>query len=476
MRLRTILLAALACVCGWQSSFADEPGTKRPGNGATTRPSLIPGDVGQTNVAASTEDGPLPLAIRWWGQACISIETFWGFRIVIDPFTPGAKIGIPRPDLTADLVLVTHEHFDHNAVDTVRGKPVVLRGLTDDGKDWAKIDHYLDRPPNQPEATVVPRTEAKKLSPYAVHVVGIDVFHDDKGGTERGKDTMFLIETNGVRILHCGDLGHTLTPEQIAAVGPVDVLIVPVGGTYTIDADTAMEVTQQLKPRRFVWPIHYKTAAGTLPLAPVDAFLADARKANLLVRRVKGNAIAVASLPPEQKPPIGSPVVIVSEWTPQRPKPEVERSLLTLREDRQALIDALGKVSKKQLDWKPSDGTHTIRWNFEHPTARELGFFSQVYHALDPEIPVINWNPAQMPPDYTPRRPDWDTQEMVRHVRRVGAFTERFSYLLADTPVTMRIEGTRFSIDNLTDMVMGHYENHTTKAVRKFALPDWPKE
>jgi len=475
MKWRMICVAALGCMSGWQSALADEPGARRPTSGATTKPFLEPGDVGQTTVAPSTEDGPLPIAIRWWGQACVSIETFWGFAIVVDPFSPTEEIGFPKPDLTADLVLVTHEHFDHNAVDTVKGKPVVLRGLTDGGKEWARIDHYLDRPPNQPAAAVFPREEARNLSPYAVHVLGVGVFHDDQGGTRRGKNTMFLIETNGVRILHCGDLGHVLTPEQVTAIGPVDVLILPVGGTYTIDAAQAMQVVQQLKPRRFVWPIHFRAAHSTLPLAGVEPFVTQARRAGLLVRRVKGNAIAVASLSNGQKPPIGSPAVIVSGWIPERPKPDVERSLLALRGDRQALIASLGKVSKKQLDWKPSDGTHTIRWNFEHTTARELGFFSQVYHALDPSIPVINWNPAQMPPDYVPRRPDWDTAEMVRHVQRVGAFTERFSYLLADTPATMRIEGTRFSIDYLTALVMGHYKNHTTKAVHKLTLPDWPK-
>ena len=279
-----------------------------------------------------------------------------------------------------------------------------------------------------------------------------------------------------MRILHCGDLGHTLTPEQIQSVGETDVLLVPVGGKYTIDAAAAIEVARQLSPRRYVWAIHFKAGAGTLPLATADVFAEEARKDGFLVRRVKGNAVAVTALPPGQKPPIGSPIVIVSDWRPLRPSEEIEKSLRSLRRDRKELIDSLGKVSKRQLDWRPSDGTHTIRWNFEHTAARELGLFSQVYHALDPEIPVINWNPAQMPPDFRPRHPDWDTPEMVRHIRRIGAFTERFSYLLADTPMTMRIEGTRFSMEYLTNLILGHYENHTAKAMKKFTLPDWPKE
>ncbi len=475
MRIWIVCLVIVAYWYGWRLAVADEPGTRKANPGATTKPVIEPGDVGQTNLAPTTEDGPLPLAIRWWGQACVSIETFWGFTIVVDPFPEKAEIGYPKPNLVADLVLVSHEHFDHNAVDTVRGTPGVLRGLTAGGKDWADIDHYLDRPPNQAKPAVFAASDTRVRSPYAVRVRSVGTWHDAAQGAQRGKNTLFLIEADGVRILHCGDLGHALTPEQLKAVGPVDVLILPVGGTFTVDAAGALEVAGQIKPRRFIWAIHYKAGSSALPLATADDFANEARRAGLLVRRVRGNAVAVTALPPDQKPPIGSPVVIVSDWTPVRPSAGLERSLLTLRNDRQELIDKLGNVSKTQLDWKPSDGTHTIRWNFEHTTARELGLFSQIYHALDPEIPVINWNPAQMPPDFKPRRPDWDTHEMVRHVRRVGAFTERFSYLLADTPPTMRIEGTRFSMDYVTNLILGHYENHTTKAVKKFRLADWPK-
>lgn len=103
----------------------------------------------------------------------------------------------------------------------------------------------------------------------------------------------------------------------------------------------------------------------------------------------------------------------------------------------------------------------------EHTTASELGFFSQLYHALGRAIPVLNWRPAQMPKDYKPRRPEWDTAKMIRHVQRVAAFTERFGYLLVDTPADVKVEGTRFSVDALTKLLVGHYHNHTEKAVKK---------
>lgn len=429
----------------------------------------------EITVPFDPKDGPLPVTVSWWGQACVSIETFWGLTIVIDPYPRNDRLGYPALDLSADLVLVTHEHFDHTKVDAVKGKPVVLRGLTSDS-DWARIDHYLDRPPNQPKPKVVPAAAAGDLSPYAVRLRGMGTYHDEQSGAQRGKNTMMLIEVDGLRILHCGDLGHVLTDAQLEAIGPVDLLLIPVGGTFTIDAEGALRVSQQVNPRRYTWPIHYNTSVGNLPLAKVDPFLDQAKQAGITIRKINGNTAALTRPIADRDAKTAPAGVIVSDFKPVAPGDEVKRALAAMRADRRAMIDELGKLSRRQLDHKPSDGTHTIRWNFEHTTGRELKFFSQVYRAIDPEIPVIDWNPAQMPPDYRLRNPGWDTAEMVRHVQRVGAFTQRFSYLFADEPVDKKIEPTRFSVRSLTELMVGHYQNHTTKAVLKFDVADWPKQ
>lgn len=468
-------LALLACLVP-ALCMADEPGKKpavRPA--ATTKP-LEPGDVGQTTVAPSPADGPLPVAVRWWGHACVSIETFWGLTIVIDPYSENPARNYPKLNLNADLVLVSHDAPDHSAVGAVAGSPPVLRGVLDGGRRWAEIDHVLDRPANAPAPSLQLRAQAASPSPHAVFVKGVGARHDPAGGDEDDLEMMFLVETNGVRVLHCGDLGHRLSPEQLKAVGEVDVLILPVGGNEILDAARAVDVARQVNPRAYIWPVHFAAdSAGAVPEA-VDAIIAESRRANLLTRTVAGNTLAVTALPPDAPPLIGRPAVVLSDYRPLEPERTVRQMLKSLRGDRKTLIDNLGKVTREQLDHRPSDGSHTIRWNFEHTTARELGLFSQIYHALDPGIPVINWNPAQMPRDFVPRHPDWGPDEIVRHVRRVGAFTERFSYLLADAPPTMRIEGTRFSLDYLTALIVGHYQNHMNKAVHKFTLPDWPRK
>ena len=198
--------------------------------------------------AAGTSIGKL----TWLGQSCFLLETTAGTRILMDPI--GKGLGYPLPaGLKADAVTISHEHPDHNNLALLANKPKILRGLTADKKGWVKIDEKVKE----------------------VSVRSIPIYHDDKRGAERGLDTAFLFEVAGMRILHLGDVGHVLTDDQLSAIGAVDVVLIPVGGTFTVDAHEASRIVDQLHPRVLVVPMHYKTDAVTVKeLAPVDAFLA----------------------------------------------------------------------------------------------------------------------------------------------------------------------------------------------------------
>jgi L-ascorbate metabolism protein UlaG (beta-lactamase superfamily) len=210
--------------------------------------------------------------LTWYGQACFLLETAAGTRIVMDPFPKGLGYELPQ-GLKADIVTISHEHSDHNNVAFVAGKPRVIRGLTADKKGWARID--------------------EKLKDVSIRSVG--VYHDAERGAARGLDTVFIFEVGGVRIAHLGDLGHVLNDEQLAAIGAVDVLLVPVGGTFTIDGLKATRVIEQLRPRIMVIPMHYKTEASTIKeLEPLTLFLDG--KAN--VRRETSNTIALSPMKP----------------------------------------------------------------------------------------------------------------------------------------------------------------------------------
>jgi L-ascorbate metabolism protein UlaG (beta-lactamase superfamily) len=167
--------------------------------------------------------------------------------VLLDPF---GEIGYTLPPpVEANAATITHEHPDHNNDALAAIGAEVLRGLTADG--WADIDQNIG----------------------GVRIKTVRTFHDDQQGAARGRNAVFVFETAGLRIAHMGDLGHQLDPEQTAALGgPVDVLMVPVGGGFTIDAAGATELMAALTPK-LVFPMHYKTDKIAFPLATVDPFL-----------------------------------------------------------------------------------------------------------------------------------------------------------------------------------------------------------
>lgn len=181
------------------------------------------------------------MEIIWYGHACFRLHERGGPYIVTDPYDD--SIGYTLPSLRADIVTVSHGHSDHNYVQGVRGNPKVLNG------------------PGEYEI-------------QEVFITGIPTFHDQKQGEERGKNTVFLFDFDGLTICHLGDLGHMLSQPQVEALGSVDALLIPVGGVYTIDAALAAEVVSLLEPRVVV-PMHYKTKPLDLPLSTVDPFLKE---------------------------------------------------------------------------------------------------------------------------------------------------------------------------------------------------------
>jgi L-ascorbate metabolism protein UlaG (beta-lactamase superfamily) len=214
---------------------------------------------------------PRPAAyLTWYGQSCFLLESAAGTRILMDPIPANIDYLLPA-DLRADAITISHEHPDHNNVAAVRGKPKILRGLTPDKKGWMRID--------------------EKVKDISIRSVG--VYHDGKQGAENGLDTVFVFEVGGVRIAHLGDLGHTLTDQQISAIGSVDVVLVPVGGASVLDARLATEVVDQIRPRLAAVPMHYRTESVTIKdMAKVDAFLTGRPH----VRHETGTRFAITGL------------------------------------------------------------------------------------------------------------------------------------------------------------------------------------
>lgn len=219
--------------------------------------------------------GAKPLTLRWYGQACFLLTSPGGTAVLMDPFHRENGLEYNLPAIKADAVTVSHEHFDHNNVEAAKPGAKIFHGVTEGG--WAMIHETV--------GDVKIRTV----------VAGGPFYHDDREGRMRGRDAVFVFETNGMTVVHLGDLGHVLSDEQIQAIGRTDVLLIPVGGYYTIDAAQAKQVVSQLKPK-IVIPMHYKTdKVKNIPIAPVDAFLQGQPR----VEKQKGSVLEIRELPAE---------------------------------------------------------------------------------------------------------------------------------------------------------------------------------
>ncbi len=179
------------------------------------------------------------MEIKWFGHAFFLIINSRGIRIAMDPFDD--TLGYKVPHIKAEVVTVSHNHFDHDNPRLVKGLHPVLKGPVE--RDIHKI-----------------------------HFRGLSTFHDNKKGKLRGENTIFIVETDGLRLAHLGDLGHILSPDIIGAIGDVDIVFVPVGGVYTIGPEEAKMVVEALRPRVTI-PMHYFTSYIKLPLRPVDDFI-----------------------------------------------------------------------------------------------------------------------------------------------------------------------------------------------------------
>ncbi len=205
--------------------------------------------------------------VRWHGHACFEIVTKEGISIVVDPHD-GYSIGIKPPTAKADLVLITHDHFDHNAYGVVA----------------------------KPEARIL-RSFVGETTFRDIKIIGVQAYHDEFKGKRRGTVTLYRIDVEGLSLVHLGDLGHELDPPYAEKLGNADVLFVPVGGTFTIDAVKAWSVVKTLNPR-IVIPMHYWIRGMNLPLKPVDDFVARA-EAPWKVVRVDRNEIEITKEKPE---------------------------------------------------------------------------------------------------------------------------------------------------------------------------------
>ncbi len=248
--------------------------------------------------AARAQDDEKKVKLRWYGQSMFQLETSGGKLVVFDPHV--IPVFAP-PRLTADITLVSHPHNDHDQVSTLKATGRDFHGVKaamGTKQDWNPVEETIG----------------------TIKIRNLGTFHDPVNGIQRGKNSVWIVEADGLTFVHLGDIGHTLTDAQVKAIGKVDVLMVPVGGIYTINGDQAKEVVGQLKPRLFVLPMHYGVPEYEDIQGP-DEFI-DGQKN--LKKMLTTNEL---DIPVEMK--ADAPTVVLLGWKkaelPKDPKKEPEK-------------------------------------------------------------------------------------------------------------------------------------------------------
>jgi L-ascorbate metabolism protein UlaG (beta-lactamase superfamily) len=240
--------------------------------------------IGLVGCAAPSTTSLAPTATRettasltWFGQSTFLLKTSAGLVVLLDPMS--AVVGYALTPIDGvDVVTISHEHADHNNAMLANGSPIVLRGLT--GIEWNKIDQTIK----------------------GARLRTVNTYHDNAQGSARGKNAVFVLEMDGLRIAHLGDLGHLLSADQLKEIGAVDAVMIPVGGTYTLDGKAATEVMAQLKPK-IVIPMHYKPQgvpqSMAAEMAGIDALTAAIGSSAKIMQVEHTLAISSHKLPAE---------------------------------------------------------------------------------------------------------------------------------------------------------------------------------
>lgn len=345
-------------------------------------------------------------------DGCFVIESMWNLAVQIVDEEQFRSVGGDGIDL----------------IRCAESKPTLPNRIRQAVPPATSLDFTLDRPANK---TSVGWEESSSAKP-TTNAIRI-----------RSEGPVISIEVDGVRIAYVDDMSPVSSPSR-EWVKDADVLLI--GDAGEVDDDSFGKETNA---KRIV-------------------VRDDAENGDSTANTVVVNSKGLEDLDSSKVVRLNSKPLTLGE--------ELEGLLIAKEVACRDSQKVFSELSTNQMNFRPSNGSHTPRWNTEHMMGRELLFFSQIFHAIDPMIPVMDLNPKQMPPDYQAKHSDWDGKEEARQMERVTAFTNRFAYLLRDLPLDARAPGSRWTLRGLLRQMDRHYSEHTANVVKKFDLPDWPSE
>ncbi len=382
--------------------------------------------LGAQSIVVATEGDPM--AIRRWPGGTVSLETHWGLHLAINPTTEAAK------------------QFSRKADQEVSSSE--------------SVHHILFRLPNKAKPSWLPASEVSQADANAIQVKSVRLGVDGASS--------LAMEVDGVRILvvphdTLGSRGEFDTEKP----KDVDLLILSAGKRTRLAEPHLISFVTSLGPKLvLINPIETTYPRGIEQLR-------SAIGAEDEILTIDHNTLAVS----QTIKALAKPRIVRLAESPWKMPDELEKLFTAMEKANSDSQKVFAKLSTNQMNFKPANGTHTPRWNSEHMMGRQLLFFSQIYHAQNQSIPVMDLNPQQMPPDYVFAHPDWDGCEEARQMQRVSEFTWRFAYLLADVDVGKKAPGSGWpSLRDLLNQMYRHYSEHTANTVKKFDLPGWPKK
>jgi len=368
-----------------------------------------------------------PVAVRYWPNNCVSIETMWNFHIVIGVDSTNRHL-LPR---TADV------EFVDDFWEASEGNILVL-----------------DRKPNEPKPTLNAFATDQQYSTEAIRIARVAII-----GSEASKQLYVTsIQVDGVNIVDCKkysaqELVSSLQGRKLPnELQKIDVLLLDEANDQPIALRSLSDV---LRP-------HVVLLRKNFPYEKLSSSVIETIEHNTI-------AVSKASEPSD-----------VTRWVKLGDsvwKMEEPLAGLFAKKEAACLSSRLvfKELSNVQMNFRPANGTHTPRWNAEHMMGRELLFFSQIYHAVDPNVPVMDLNPKQLPNEYEAAHLEWTGAEEAMQMDRVEAFTRRYSYLLNGMILDQKAKGSSFwTPKGLLLQMEKHYFEHTANVIKKKSLVDWP--
>lgn len=377
------------------------------------------------NVQAENGD---PIAIQRWPGEELTIETHSGLRLLIQ-----SETGERLTDQNADITLLPGENCDHR----------LYRKPNEEHPIWQRSSSKQEAVANAATARSI------RLRPV-------------------DQTTVLLIEVDGVSILivppSWADGESAYASEEALSA---DLLILPSSDAEKLSSASIQSLVAALEPQTIL-------LSGFGIDDDSFAEVAKAIDPKAKARTVEHNTLAVCHQENYQK---WKPQVVRLDSKKWEMPEELNESFVAMEASSKYCQRVLTQLSTNRMNFKPSNGTHTPRWNAEHMMGRQLKFFSQIYHVADSVIPVMDLNPKQMPEDYVPAHPNWDGAEEARQIGRVGQFCRRYAYLLDGIELGDKPPAGRWpTLQALVTQMEKHYKEHTANVVEKFDLPDWPAE